>query len=73
MGSGAHQRHQTQADRHQASLGHGRLLTGKTADPSVRLPPGQRLVMDWPVLDVGIQPDVIPAKWRERAIEDTCR
>lgn len=41
----------------------GRLLTGKTADSSVRLPPGQRLVKDWPVLDLGIQPDITPAKF----------
>jgi DMSO/TMAO reductase YedYZ molybdopterin-dependent catalytic subunit len=41
----------------------GRLLTGKTADPSVRLPPGQRLVRDWPVLDLGIQPDITPQKF----------
>lgn len=37
----------------------GRLLTGTTADPALeRLPPGQRLVKDWPVLDLGIQPEV---------------
>jgi DMSO/TMAO reductase YedYZ molybdopterin-dependent catalytic subunit len=37
----------------------GRLLTGTTADPARdRLPPGQRLVRDWPVLDLGIQPEV---------------
>jgi len=36
----------------------GRLLTGKTATPDVRLPPGQRLVKDWPVLDLGIQPEI---------------
>lgn len=41
----------------------GRLLTGKTADPSLRLPPGQRLVKDWPVLDLGIQPDITAAKF----------
>ena len=30
----------------------GRLLTGKTGDPARdRLPPGQREVKDWPVLD----------------------
>ncbi|HQT67160.1 MAG TPA: molybdopterin-dependent oxidoreductase [Acetobacteraceae bacterium] len=34
----------------------GRLLTGKTADHATRLPPGQHLVSDWPVLDLGIQP-----------------
>lgn len=45
----------------------GRLLTGSTADPSAkRLPPGQRLVEDFPVLDLGVQPDVTPANWRLR-------
>jgi len=34
----------------------GRLLTGTTAPPEQRLPPGQRLVQDWPVLDLGVQP-----------------
>ena len=43
----------------------GRLLTGTTADPeTVRLPPGQREVSDWPVLDLGVQPDVTPHKFR---------
>ena len=43
----------------------GRLLTGKTGEHGVdRLPPGQRLVENWPVLDLGIQPDVAPADWR---------
>ena len=43
----------------------GRLLTGTTADPEVdRLPPGQRLVTDWPVLDLGAQPDVTPERFR---------
>lgn len=42
----------------------GRLLTGKTAEHGVdRLPPGQRLVENWPVLDLGIQPDVPTAQW----------
>jgi len=37
----------------------GRLLTGTTADPArQRLPPGQSLVRDFPVLDLGIQPTV---------------
>ena len=40
----------------------GRLLTGTTADPARdRLPPGQRLVQDFPVLDLGVQPSVPPA------------
>jgi DMSO/TMAO reductase YedYZ molybdopterin-dependent catalytic subunit len=43
----------------------GRLLTGTHADPARdRLPPGQRLVKDWPVLDLGVQPDVPPQKFR---------
>ncbi len=43
----------------------GRLLTGKTGDPAIdRLPPGQRLVENWPVLDLGIQPDVPKSDWR---------
>ena len=43
----------------------GRLLTGETADPEKdRLPPGQRLVKDWPVLDLGAEPDVTPEKFR---------
>ncbi|MDE2516658.1 MAG: sulfite oxidase-like oxidoreductase [Rhodospirillales bacterium] len=36
----------------------GRLLTGATAPPGQRLPPGQTLVKDWPVLDLGVQPDI---------------
>lgn len=40
----------------------GRLLTGRRADPATdRLPPGQTLVRDWPVLDLGTQP-VIPVR-----------
>lgn len=43
----------------------GRLLTGTTADPGTdRLPPGQRLTRDWPVLDLGAQPDVSAARFR---------
>jgi DMSO/TMAO reductase YedYZ molybdopterin-dependent catalytic subunit len=43
----------------------GRLLVGTTADPARdRLPPGQTLVRDWPVLDLGIQPNVNAEKFR---------
>ncbi len=43
----------------------GRLLTGTTADPAYeRLPPGQLLVQDWPVLDLGVQPNVTAQKFR---------
>lgn len=43
----------------------GRLLTGKSGDARhQRLPPGQREVKNWPVLDLGIQPMLPPARWR---------
>lgn len=43
----------------------GRLLTGET-DPEMarRLPPGQRLVTNWPVLDLGVQPHVPTDEWQ---------
>lgn len=45
----------------------GRLLTGTTSTPERdRLPPGQRLVTDFPVLDLGVQPEVKPERWRLR-------
>lgn len=45
----------------------GRLLTGTHGDPERdRLPPGQTLVTDWPVLDLGVQPDVSREKFRLR-------
>lgn len=42
----------------------GRLLTGRKAAPEERLPPGQRLVRDWPVLDLGVQPEVTLSGFR---------
>jgi len=43
----------------------GRLLTGRAARPAEeRLPPGQRQVTNWPVLDLGIQPEVPTERWR---------
>jgi DMSO/TMAO reductase YedYZ molybdopterin-dependent catalytic subunit len=43
----------------------GRLLTGRAARPETeRLPPGQRRVETWPVLDLGVQPDIPAARWR---------
>jgi DMSO/TMAO reductase YedYZ molybdopterin-dependent catalytic subunit len=43
----------------------GRLLTGRTARPDdERLPPGQRLVTNWPVLDLGVQPHVPLETWQ---------
>ena len=40
----------------------GRLITGKAGVD--RLPPGQRLVREWPVLDLGVQPLVALEDWR---------
>ncbi|HUC16084.1 MAG TPA: sulfite oxidase-like oxidoreductase [Acetobacteraceae bacterium] len=45
-------------ERKQEWAREGRLLTGTWANPEQRLPPGQRLVRDWPVLDLGVQPSV---------------
>lgn len=43
----------------------GRLLTGMPDDGHVkRLPPGQREVKNWPVLDLGAQPGVKAENWR---------
>jgi len=42
----------------------GRGLTGTTAPHAQRLPPGQHVVKDWPVLDLGIQPEVPRAAFR---------
>ena len=45
----------------------GRFLTGRTARAGEdRLPPGQHLVRDWPVLDLGVQPKIDPANWELR-------
>lgn len=42
----------------------GRALTGTTANPRYnRLPPGQRLTKDFPVLDLGIQPNLAQKEW----------
>ncbi|MDB5653264.1 MAG: molybdopterin-binding protein [Tardiphaga sp.] len=43
----------------------GRFLTGKIARPAEqRLPPGQHLTKDWPVLDLGITPNISRERWR---------
>jgi DMSO/TMAO reductase YedYZ molybdopterin-dependent catalytic subunit len=45
----------------------GRFLVGRSARPdSERLPPGQHLVRDWPVLDLGLTPKIAPARWSLR-------
>jgi DMSO/TMAO reductase YedYZ molybdopterin-dependent catalytic subunit len=42
-----------------------KFLTGRHARPdSERLPPGQHLVKDWPVLDLGRQPDIEKQDWK---------
>ena len=42
-----------------------RLITGATDEwQSNRLPPGQQEVRNWPVLDLGIQPDLRPEDWK---------
>ncbi|WP_427023545.1 sulfite oxidase-like oxidoreductase [Aureimonas ureilytica] len=43
----------------------GRFLTGRQARPETeRLPPGQHLVKNWPVLDLGLLPQVTESKWK---------
>src|SRR5215813_2191915 len=44
----------------------GRLLTGRPDFGHVkRLPPGQKEVKNWPVLDLGVQPNIVPPRvWR---------
>ena len=43
----------------------GRFITGRTSRPEEeRLPPGQHLVKNWPVLDLGIEPNVPLPSWR---------
>ncbi|GLH82444.1 sulfite oxidase-like oxidoreductase [Bradyrhizobium sp. SSBR45G] len=43
----------------------GKFLTGRTVRPEDRrLPPGQHLTRDWPVLDLGLTPTVTRERWR---------
>jgi DMSO/TMAO reductase YedYZ molybdopterin-dependent catalytic subunit len=43
----------------------GKFLTGKVGRPSEqRLPPGQHLTRDWPVLDLGLSPEISRERWR---------
>jgi DMSO/TMAO reductase YedYZ molybdopterin-dependent catalytic subunit len=43
----------------------GKFLTGRISRPDTdRLPPGQHLVKNWPVLDLGQQPTVSVDSWR---------
>ncbi len=42
----------------------GRALTGTAGDPArERRPPGQRVTQDFPVLDLGIQPNLVQNEW----------
>ena len=51
--------------RKQEWAAEGRLLTGRHAQPETeRLPPGQREVKTWPVLDLGAQPNIDRKLWR---------
>jgi DMSO/TMAO reductase YedYZ molybdopterin-dependent catalytic subunit len=44
-----------------------KFLTEEVTGPQdQRLPPGQHLVRDWPVLDLGKQPDIATDRWRLR-------
>jgi len=44
----------------------GRLLTGMPDERRTnRLPPGQKEVKNWPVLDLGVQPNIVPPRrWK---------
>ncbi|WP_337270271.1 sulfite oxidase-like oxidoreductase [Oryzifoliimicrobium ureilyticus] len=43
----------------------GKFLTGRAArQEAERLPPGQHLVKNWPVLDLGSQPQINLSSWR---------
>ena len=43
----------------------GRLIADAAGDgPAGRLPPGQREVKTWPVLDLGVRPEIEPEEWR---------
>ncbi|MBZ5759548.1 MULTISPECIES: sulfite oxidase-like oxidoreductase [Rhizobium] len=43
----------------------GKFLTGRVSRAeSERLPPGQHLVKNWPVLDLGTQPEIALSSWR---------
>src|SRR5260221_2640430 len=43
----------------------GRFLTGRITRPEeARLPQGQHLTRDWPVLDLGLTPNISRERWR---------
>ena len=48
----------------------GRAITGRPDMGHVnRLPPGQKLTANWPVLDLGVQPDGKPEKAEFRRVK----
>src|SRR5262245_62984612 len=48
----------------------GRLLTGRPDLGHVnRLPPGQKEVKNWPVLDLGVQPNIVPPRHWKLTVE----
>lgn len=51
----------------------GRLLVPAASESAERLPPGQRLVTDWPVLDLGVQPHVKTTDWTLEVCGDVAR
>lgn len=61
----------------QAWAREGRLITGRAGDPArERLPPGQREVRNWPVLDLGVQPEIDLETWElvvDGAVENPIR
>ena len=58
----------TKLTRNKQAWAHeGKFLTGRVARPEVeRLPPGQKETRNWPVLDLGLKPDVPREDWRLR-------
>lgn len=47
----------------------GRYLTGRISRPEEeRLPPGQHLVKNWPILDLGVRPTVTRERWQLNVI-----
>jgi len=44
----------------------GRFLTGRSGSQEDRLPPGQHVVTNWPILDLGTRPQVAPERWQLR-------
>jgi DMSO/TMAO reductase YedYZ molybdopterin-dependent catalytic subunit len=48
----------------QAWARQGKFITGAVVRPEgERLPPGQHLTKDWPVLDLGLQPQILKERW----------